>query len=493
VRFTHLDLKDIRCFPEANLTLGPVTILVGPNNAGKSTVLKSLAMVQEGLVSAAPSSFRRVGSERAQIVVQLADVTSVDFPRAGTWSSPTLVLTLRDEDVEAQLFATSGDSGSDVARFQSLASKNRVLAFFSSRRQFGWQETANKQTGEQITGNLSNLAQRLQHLGTRPALWNQYVRQSDEILGLHLVVVPVNNGIRPGIVVADEAEIMVDALGDGVPTIAWMVAELVMAKGKLILIEEPEHDLHPKSLRQLLDLLLTAAQRNQILLTTHSHIVVNTLGARGLVYRIRPETVEPGDTPRASVEPVDTVDQRVRLLDDLGYALADMGLYEGWILLEESSAETVLKTLIALFAPKLESVRTVSGSGVDRTEKLVDDFQRLFLFLHLDKPYQDRAWVILDGDAAGLAVMANLAKTYTEWHPQHFRTWSKAKFEDFYPADFMAQTEELSSLSGHAAREAKGVLARSVGEWIRANPDDAAGVFAEVIDLLREIESDLFS
>jgi predicted ATPase len=502
VRFTHLHLDQIRCFPEADVALDAITVLVGPNNSGKSTILKCLALIQEGLV-ATPGSFGRAeATGLPTITIQLSDVQRQDFQQADAidYRNPGLIITpTTANSATMRLTGTLADVNRDdaITKFQSIVPNNPILAFFSARRQFGYQESVSKQTGMQVSGNLSNLAQRLQRLQSRPDQWDNYVSLSDDILGFHLVPLQSPNGNLPGVVFGADSEIMVDALGDGVPSIGWMVAELMAAERKLILIEEPEHDLHPASLRKLVDLMVDAAMRNQILVTTHSHVVLNTLGAAGgRVYRVDPLTTDARAIPRSSVQLADSREERIQVLDDLGYTLADMGLYEGWIVFEEASAESVIRNLIPLFAPKLRMTRTVSGRGADRSSKLFDEYNRLFLFVHLEPRYRDKAWVILDGDDAGRGAIQRLHERYTSWSADHFRTWSVVNFEQFYPARFHDRVATTLALEGEGKRAAKGDLAKDVAEWITQEPDAAAKEFiesaSEVVATLREIEANLF-
>jgi predicted ATPase len=45
--FTRLDLKNFRAFESLDLTLAPITILVGPNNSGKSSILSALRILAQ--------------------------------------------------------------------------------------------------------------------------------------------------------------------------------------------------------------------------------------------------------------------------------------------------------------------------------------------------------------------------------------------------------------------------------------------------------------
>ena len=51
-----LRLENFRAFSEASLNLAPLTILVGPNNAGKSSILSSIRLLSQTLISADPEA-----------------------------------------------------------------------------------------------------------------------------------------------------------------------------------------------------------------------------------------------------------------------------------------------------------------------------------------------------------------------------------------------------------------------------------------------------
>lgn len=88
-------------------------------------------------------------------------------------------------------------------------------------------------------------------------------------------------------------------MGEGVPQIVGLVADLVLSQGKLFLIEELENDLHPQALKALLRLMIESSARNQFVVTTHSNIVLRYHAAEpnSIVYSV---AAEPGARPPSS-------------------------------------------------------------------------------------------------------------------------------------------------------------------------------------------------
>ena len=73
----------------------------------------------------------------------------------------------------------------------------------------------------------------------------------------------------------DGARHRADFLGDGIISVMRIVAYLIINKNQLIVIDEPELSLHPSALRKLSYLLAKSAERQQILLATHSPYLID--------------------------------------------------------------------------------------------------------------------------------------------------------------------------------------------------------------------------
>lgn len=139
------------------------------------------------------------------------------------------------------------------------------------------------------------------------------------------------------------------------------------------------------------------------------------------------------------------------------------------------------------------NVRTLAVGGISNVEATFEDFQRLFLFTHLEERCRGRAWVVVDGDAVGIAAIEKLRARYAgAWSERHFRTWSQPSFEYYYPEQFQSSVAAVLQVPDkQARREAKAALLQEVLDWIADDHTAARTAFevscAEVIDLLREV------
>jgi hypothetical protein len=202
----------------------------------------------------------------------------------------------------------------------------------------------------------------------------------------------------------------------------------------------------------------------------------------------------------ATVQEVErTPTARLAVLRDLGYDLSDFDLWDGWLILEESSAERIVRDyLIPWFAPRLSRVRPMAAGSNSQAEPVFQDFLRLVRFTHLEEAYRDRAWVLIDGDAEGKAIVERLRKTYSTWSPDRFDTFDQAQFEQYYPAEFAEDVKQVLAVSPKdARREAKRKLLDKVRVWLDADPQRGRASLeksaAPVIDHLQRIDKQLFA
>jgi hypothetical protein len=195
----------------------------------------------------------------------------------------------------------------------------------------------------------------------------------------------------------------------------------------------------------------------------------------------------------------DVPEERIQLLENLGYEPADFYLWKAYLILEESSAEHIIKTfLIPYLVPKLQGkLQTIAAQGVDDVEARFSDFLRIFVFIHTSPQYRNRAWVAVDNGAQGEKVVASLqAKFVKNWPSKHFRCFKAENFERYYPPQFHETVAKVLGMTkGKTRRDAKKELALEVLDWATANIEVAKSEFekcaAEIIGLLREIETEI--
>lgn len=502
MRITAIQVTNFRSFEDSGtLPLDSINVLLGPNNAGKSSLIRAVGLIQDGL-PLSPDDVR-LRAERADVALTLDELPGaleIAVGRDGVEKVGTLRLVLmRGGSFTMEL--QQPQQGRGLARLPSTEPNHFLVPYLSKRKVVTYDEVINQAVTTTVGPDLRNLAAKLARLAN-PAFpaSARYTEACEAILGFLVTVIPAPNGQQPGVYVSTTEAIPIDAMGEGVPNIVGLLADLALAEGKFFLVEEPENDVHPQALKALLELVVKSSEQNQFLVSTHSNVVVRHLGAaeRSTLYYIdskRGQLPPVATARRVSDDPAD----RIEVLVELGYELYDFDLWEGWLILEESSAERIIRDyLVRWFAPKLSRVRTVAVNGTGNVEPAFEDFNRLFRFTHLEQLYRNRAWVIVDGDKSGREVVERLKATYGgSWDESRFRTWSEPAFENHYPQRFSAEVHNLANtLAGQQRQTAKRELLRRVLTWIDSDTgtakDEFAASAAEVIEALRDIEQTLF-
>ncbi len=495
MKIHSLELENVRCFASTpRLEFSDFNVLVGGNNAGKSTVLAAIHTIQAG--GAPVESLQRLGSAGPASVVM--EVTEAPFGKGRVRIEAQVAA---DHKLVLQIGPPGQQAGTPIKQVQNVRDGHVIVPFLAQREMFGLQgQQLSRDAIDGVQPNFQNLTVRINDLLSSALPESDVYRQAcEEILGTVVTSFSQQSSVVLGQRISARESISASVMGSGVPHIAALLLELCTASNKIFLLEEPENALHPHALRALLSLIGKNSGNNQFFVSTHSNIVLTHLGAlpSASVFEVTP-TRRINNVPTSTCSPVPaSTEARVRVMTDLGYALHDFEIYEGWLILEESSAETVINGLVVpKFCPFLAGrIRTVSARGNSRVSPLFDDFQRLFLYAHLESRYRGRCWVVVDGDTEGQRIVAQLRNEYqATWDPSHFKTWSMPSFEDYYPDHFRGEVEALKSLTGPELGEAKGALALEVTKWGLAselNEQAFAKSATHVIATIREIEAGL--
>ncbi|MBH9722851.1 AAA family ATPase [Burkholderia contaminans] len=501
MRVTKLRLHNFRSFVDSgDIQLDAINVLVGTNNAGKSSVLRGLYLMQDG--AGVPFGDVRVGAKNAIIEMTLKD-TPASSPFGDLQGREGKAqINIQSNDRRSGNFSLHSLSGGQSINIPFVSSQDPahiVIPYLSKRKTASYNEDVRLQYAMQVSSNMAFLSARLSRISNRSFPGSDaYAKACEAILGFVVTAIPSDSGQRPGIYLPNHDTVPIDQMGEGVPNIVALLADLAVSNGKLFLVEEPENDLHPEALKALLELMIDSSQRNQFVVSTHSNIVVRYLGAAkdSRVYYV---SAPKGELPTtAKIEEVrNSSAARLEVLRELGYSFSDFDFWDGWLILEESSAECIVRNyLIPWFAPKLSRVRTLAANGTGNVEATFADFDRLMRFTHLEPMYFKAAWVRVDADASGQAVVQKLRDRYKSWPPDHFACFSKEQFEHYYPEHFAERVEQtLAVTDRQKKREAKRDLLDDVRKWLDENDDRARAALEisakEVIEELQRIEAAL--
>lgn len=501
MKITAIKLSNVRGYQELPKTdfSDSINIFIGPNNAGKSTILNSIFLIQR------PS----ILGHKDITVGQAGGFIELYFRGTHPRIKPS------DPNFNSILFRLRGASRS----FRNEANneenwggqtsesepENLIYPYLSKRKVVTYVDNITGNNANSVSGDFTNLYSKIDRL-TDSELQpenKQYLDACDNILGFRISCVAVESGKRAVYNIQFQESIPLTSMGEGVANILGLIVDLCVAKDKIFLIEEPENDIHPKALKALLKLIAEKSLNNQFFISTHSNIVMKYLGSvvDSKIFNITNET---RDTERNKLfvskihEVSDHPEDRRAVLEDLGYDFFDFDLWKGWIFFEESSAEILIRDYFFEWYAKslLNKIRTFSTGGIKKIETKFDDFNKLFVFLHLEPMYRNKVWVIIDGGVEEEGVITKLKEIYKKsgWNDSNFSQFGEHDFERYYPLRFQEEVTTVLNISEKDKKyKEKQKLLEKVKTWIKEDPIRAKAEFQEsaiaVITKIQEIET----
>ena len=500
---SKLAVTNIRSFEQLTIDFSPtVTVIVGENNSGKSTILQSLMILQSPPFG---GEAVRIGVPTGEICVELSAISADMFhaslrghlmPHLSSDLKCTVVSGLTSNPQSTSMVLRIGDNGPfSFSHFSNEQPNNLLVPFLSTRRSVGYSEQIHGGVAYAVNSGFQYLPAKIDACFTSRELHDPYLEACNEVIGASITSWTSQNGKMAGLEVDARQRLYIPLsnMGAGVSHSVALIIELLLAENKVFLIEELENDLHPRALRTLMRLIeRSIARGNQFIVSTHSNVVARHLGGRddAKIYQVDRKPSEHVPLSTVSLVAGDP-SARLKLIESLGYDLLDYDLNTGWLICEESSAERLIREfLIPWFVPELiGTVRTVAAKGAHDLEARFTDLHRLFVFVHLQPLYRRRAWVIADGDAAGQGAVETLRRQFTDWPPDHFHALGQEAFEYYYPAEFSERVNQVLAIPDkQLRRRGKAELIEAVVQWLRE--DSARGraaLKASAVEVLQQL------
>ncbi len=498
MKIRFLRIVGLRCFEDTgNVIFHPkCNVIVGKNNTGKSTFLKAILGLQGFPFDHA--DIRPGHSASASVSVFLDQILAND-----------LLHIARDPSVESQMVSmiyggpvpSIRDHHLQLQAGQPLFPNQRphhtVVPFLAKRKASGFDQNVSLGPQSTLNGTMGSLYGRIDLLATYGHPDHERFKEAvNEIVGLPITTRTSNSGKEAGFYFDRETFVTLDRMGDGVSEMVALIVELCAERNKIFVLEEPETNLHPRGLKALLSMVRAASEYNQFFVATHSNVVVRELGGNGdgkviRIFRDGESYVSPSRVEEVERTPV----AHMELLRELGYEFTDFDLFDAWLFLEESSAETVFREiLIPNFTPDLRGrLRTYSAGGVGNLEPSVSEFQRLVVFIHLQPVYKDRLWIRADGDASGREAVEKIRAVFPHFKDE-LSVFNEAQFELYYPKEFQDRVKEVLAIEDkQSRRKEKAELLKAVLSWTSENKEHTIAEWKvsarEQIELLQNIQA----
>lgn len=232
MRVRSIRMKNFRSFSDSGvIKLDQVNVVVGRNNAGKSSILRGLHQIQHGMQDVFGDV--RVGSHQAIIELDLVDANgpapwglellgkSAQF--RATYSSANR----RDGSFDFRTRTSNDGELSGDTRFPNVEPNHFIVPFLSKRKAASYGEDTREATANVVMSDVSTLAAKLARLGN-PAYPSHraYANACQSILGFIVSAIPSTNGQRPGVYLPSGDAVWIDQMGEGVPNIVQLLVSL---------------------------------------------------------------------------------------------------------------------------------------------------------------------------------------------------------------------------------------------------------------------------
>ncbi|MEA2068421.1 MAG: AAA family ATPase, partial [Verrucomicrobiota bacterium] len=377
---TKLTMRNFKRFDEAIVELGDNVVLIGPNNAGKTTALQSLALWDIGYKTWIDK--RGTGSapsKRPGIAINRRDLISIPVPEAnllwrdrhtrsisrkdGKQSTKNIRIDIVVEGITEGKTWECGlefdysneeafhcrplrlENGKNPARMPvpDLSGKMDV-AFLPPMSGLADREFL-KQPGEigvllgqgQTAEVLRNLCYRVFNEESPSRNWVEVVNAIKDLFGVELLD-PVMRTATSEITLAykdmNGAEFDLSSSGRGLQQTLLLLAHLYANPRSVLLLDEPDAHLEILRQRQIYNLLTETArkQQSQIIAASHSEVVLNEAATKDTVVAFvgKPHSL----TDRGS--------QLLKSLKDIGFDQYYQAEQKGWVLYVEDATDLAI-------------------------------------------------------------------------------------------------------------------------------------------------------
>ncbi|WP_206922935.1 ATP-dependent nuclease [Alicyclobacillus suci] len=435
-KVTSIELNELRGIGKGTISFsGGITALCGLNGAGKTTILRAIL----GVLSKDP------------------DELGLD---------DEIVNRLRGSNISASLFIDGKESGRTIA----VSEENVSMEPQNSPIETVWIELFHQISQILDFYKQANFADLLEASGYREAD-NEELEDLSYIVGRHYESGEIYEIEHPQLdyvpyftVSTGSADYGAEDMGMGEFAafyIMWHLRRIL--KDSILLIEEPETFLAPKSQSALLDIVakFSAKKRIWVIFTTHSPAILN---------RIPPEHIRFVARAAGDVR-ISTPSKQTDFLLPLGVPVSKKGV----ILVEDKAAEQLTRCWLGLFRPSLiQDYDIVWAGSTTSIQRLLKDIP----FIKLSN------WLeiigLFDGDQRG-----KIQDDY-KW-PFSFLPTSEAPEHFLMKAAYSSQ-ERLADLLGRDVDSISRALSLLDGvnhhDWLTILPDYVAVSFEQCVSAL---------
>ena len=342
MKLLELQASRYKSLREVTIKFGDLNVFIGPNGSGKSTIIDALRFLNEGMRA---RDFRvavrnrggirflawngEQGPKQVQLRVRFHDACqdtdytwsiiltperrgfsvkeSVTMKQAGAESTPLLAVNqgagwwaseagyrvrIEQGPHVCALAAAATDAGFPARRLS-----DHILEWgFFDPNLFALRSSRRGEEPERLDGEARNLAERLFRLQeSAPQAFDRIAEATKSVIGTpdRLESVEEDDKFHLHLYeVGLEHPVSQSRASSGTLRVLALLTGVLEEPGRLVVaIEEPENNVHPSALGDFVQHLIEASRRVQLLITTHSPIVLNVLEDPNSVSVVRRDDV----------------------------------------------------------------------------------------------------------------------------------------------------------------------------------------------------------
>lgn len=310
---TKLSIVHLKAIESAEIPLGPITVLVGPNDSGKSTILQALMALSlrwgsrhfgEDLLGCSASVVATNGDTSTNIEVTAEGTTTLasNGDKTKQWSYRySLAISPQTNVLAYDTFVWDGQPWDEIpadrqARaFPAIRSDQSATLLRLDPRAIARPSPL----GAPMLADGSGLVGIVDELLTSGVGDEQISRINEVIqrLSPHVKKVAAKRDATTGgkelhFALRNGGVIPASQMSDGIVLATALAVTALGAGARRLLIEEPENGLHPRQLKVVADTIRSIAETHgtQIVLTTHSPLLLNHFAAEEVVVVTRDDT-----------------------------------------------------------------------------------------------------------------------------------------------------------------------------------------------------------
>lgn len=375
---TRLSIRNFKLFDDVELELGDRVVLVGPNNAGKTTALQALALWDVGLRRwLEKRGTGEVPAKRPGVTINRRDLIAVPVPAAnllwrdlhvrrgsrenGKTRTENVLIEIEVEGVdwkcglefdyanEESFYCRPLRIDADRRMPVPEAAKSIQIAYLPPMSGLASSETRldrgaiNVRLGEGRTAEvLRNLCYQIVEADDGESRWEEVSERIEALFGGRLdkpQYISERGEVTMTYRTRDAVRLDLSASGRGQQQTMLLLAHMTANPNSILLLDEPDAHLEILRQRQIYQLLSETAERtgSQIVAASHSEVVLNEAADRDVLIAFvgKPHRID------------DRGSQLAKALKEIGFEHYLQAEEKGWVLYLEGSTDLAILLQLA--------------------------------------------------------------------------------------------------------------------------------------------------